>query len=134
MNLSQSTILSILLGFEVDLHLITYQITYRLLVKIEYFGNKLGIIMISVLCPEIHPMVLEYDIFGGFSLLWPININSTFPVGFKLYVYSFTQIFGHQHAPKAAWTCPKITFFVSFPSLEVGLHSIRDQLFLLNRI
>ena len=98
--------------------------------------------MISVLCPEIHPMVLEYDIFGGVSLLWPININSTFPVGlnstfpvgFKPYYYSFMQIFGHQHAPKAGWTCPKISFFESFPSLEEGLHSMKDQLFLLPRI
>ena len=134
MNLSQSTILSILLGFEVDLHLVIYQFTYRFLGKFEYFGNKLGIIMISVLCPEIHSMVVEYDIFGGVSLLWPININSTFPVGLKFHLYSLMQIFGHQHAPKVAWTCTKILFFESFPSLEVWLHSLKDQLFLLPQI
>ena len=58
--------------------------------------------MISVLCLEIHPMVLEYDIFVGVCLLRPININSTFPVGIKLKNDSFIEIFGHQHAPKAA--------------------------------
>ena len=131
MNVSQSTILSILLCFEVDLHLIIYQFTYRFLENIKYFGNRLGIIVISVLCPEVHPIVLEYDIFGGVSLLWPINKNSTFPVCLKLHYYAFMQIFGHQHASKAAWTCPKISFFESFPSLEVGLHSMKDQLFLL---
>ena len=53
---------------------------------------------------------------------------------FKLYYYQFLQNFGHQHAPKAAWTCPKISFFEFFPSLEVGLQSMKDQLFLLPQI
>ena len=52
--------------------------------------------------------------------------------GFQTLLLFVSQIFGHQHAPKAAWTCPKISFFESFPSLEVGLHSMKDQLFLLH--
>ena len=49
-------------------------------------------------------MVLEYDILGGVSLLWPININSTCPVGFTLYLYSLcrylvTNMHKKQHEP-----------------------------------
>ena len=118
MNLSQSTILSILLGFEVDLHLIIFQFTYRFLENIEYFGNQLGIIMISLLCPEIHPMVLEYDIFGGVSSLWPINKSYTFPVGFKLHNYSLrrylvTNMHESQHEP-----VPKLHFLNPSPALK----------------
>ena len=120
MNLSQSTILCILLGFEVDLHLVIYQFTYSFLKNIEYFGKKWRIIMISVLCPEIHPMVLEYDIFGEVTVLWPINIKYTFSVGFKpdffpirLRRYLVTNMHQRQHEP-----VPKLHFWNPSPALK----------------
>ena len=90
----------------------------HILKNIEYFGNKLSIIVISVLCPEIHPMVLQYDFFGGVSLLWPININYTFPVSFEPYYYFLrrylvTNMHQRQHEP-----VPKLHFLNPSPALK----------------